>query len=178
MNAPSIASPEPGDLSRITGRVYVASSLSTYRTPRYDRMVASVREQFPHATILPARDQFTSNHDWRRRWPDLLPTLQGVVFFADNDGYVGYGVWTELNDALDRGIPVRYLTPNGGLCEISAEDGEIEVLAFRPWDWRQFAMIAYTVPATEALALLKRERRESRIRRQVAVLQCGAKGGA
>lgn len=166
------------DPSRITGRVYVASSLSTYSTARYEQMIDAARSHYPQATILPARDQFTSTDDWRRRWPELLNTLQAVVFFADDDGYIGYGVFTELTDALDRGIPVRYLAPNGGLYEISADDGEIETTAFRPGDWRQFATIAYRAPASEALSILEREQRQSRTRRQVTVLQYGKKGGA
>lgn len=166
------------DPSRITGRVYVASSLSTYSTARYEQMIDAARSHFPQATILPARDQFTSTDDWRRRWPDILPTLDALVYFEDRDGYIGYSVFTELTDALDRGIPVRYLAPNGGLYEISADDGEIETTAFRPGDWQQFARIAYTVPASEALSILEHEQRQSRTRRQGTVLQYGAKGGA
>jgi len=141
-------------LRTITGRVYVASSLSTYSTPRYARELERIRAFFPHADILPARDLFRSNDDWRRRWPELLTTLQAVVFFADDDGYIGYGVWTELTDALDQNIPVRYLTPEGRLYEISADDGDLETTAFRPWDWRQFATVAYKVPASEILESL------------------------
>lgn len=151
----SIASPEPCDLSQVTGRIYVASSLSTYDTPRYARELERIRALFPHADILPARDQFTSNEQWRRGWPEILRTLQAVVFFADDDGYIGFGVWTELTAALDRDIPIRYLASNGHLHEISADDGEIETTAFRPWDLRQFAMIAYKVSAIEALGPLR-----------------------
>lgn len=167
------------NLRTITGRVYVASSLSTYDTPRYDRMIDAVRSHLPQATILPARDQFTSNQDWRRCWPDLLPTLDAIVYFEDRDGCVGYGVFTEISDALARGIPVRLLTPDGRLYDIATDDdGEIELAAFHPNDWRQFAQIAYAMPASDALAMLEHDRCASRTRQQVAILQYDLKGGA
>lgn len=97
------------DPTRITGRVYVASSLSTYDTPRYDRMIDAVRLHFPEADLLPARDQFTSNADWRRKWPRMLPTLAAVVFFDDGDGYLGLGVSTEIVHAHRSGLPVWFL---------------------------------------------------------------------
>lgn len=93
-------------------RVYVASPLTTYRTPRYGAKLAEINERFPDATLLPARDLFRSTADWRERWPELLPTLTGLVFFAEIDGTIGLGVWSELHDAADR-MPVWYLDDAG-----------------------------------------------------------------
>ncbi|MDQ3642776.1 MAG: hypothetical protein M3450_15225 [Actinomycetota bacterium] len=93
-------------------RVYVASPLTTYRTSRYEAKLAQVIEQFPDATLLPARDLFRSTADWRTRWPALLPTLTELVFFAETDGTIGLGVWSELHDAADC-IPVWYLDDAG-----------------------------------------------------------------
>lgn len=104
--------------SIITGPVYIASSLSTYRTPRYDRMIESIRTLFPQSNAMPARDQFTSNADWRRKWPDILPTIAAVVFFDDGDGYLGLGVWTEITDCFRIGLPLWYIDDDGGLHHI------------------------------------------------------------
>ena len=152
MITPSIPPQDSCDLSRITGRVYVASSLHTFDTPRYSTELARITEHFPNADLLPARGQFTSNADWKRGWSDILTTIDALVFFADDDGYVGYGVWAELTDADARGIPIWYLAPYGRLYEFGDSDA-VEV-CLRPWDWKQFAMIAYTVSGTEALDLL------------------------
>lgn len=175
MITPSIPPQDSCDLSRITGRVYVASPLHTFDTPRYGRELARIRERFPHAEILPSRGLFTCNADWKRGWPDLLTTLDALVFFADEDGYVGLSVWTELGDADERGIPIWYLAPHGRLYEFGDSDA-VEV-SLRPWDWKQFAMIAYTVSGTEALAVLKREQCDPRQRSNAAILRYDEKGG-
>lgn len=97
----------------IAGRVYVASSLSTYGTPRYDTMIAEARALFPRADVLPACDLFADRTDWLRRWPGVLRSLATVVAFADAEGWIGYGVWSEVRDALRRGLPVYFLTDDG-----------------------------------------------------------------
>jgi hypothetical protein len=150
---PSIPPQDSCDLSRITGRVYVASPLHTFDTPRYSTELARIRERFPHAEIVPARGLFRSNADWKRAWPAILATIDALVFFADDDGYVGYGVWTELCDADARGIPIWYLAPHNRLYEFGDSD-DVQV-SLRPWDWKQFAMIAYKMSAEEALAMVK-----------------------
>jgi hypothetical protein len=150
---PSIPPQDSCDLSWITGRVYVASSLHTFDTPRYNTELARIREHFPHAEIVPARGLFGSNAHWKRRWPDILTTIDALVFFADDDGYVGLGVWTELCHADERGIPIWYQAPHGRLYEFGDSDA-VEV-SLRPWDSKQFAMIAYKLSAEEALAMVK-----------------------
>lgn len=154
MITPSIPPQDSCDLSRITGRVYVASSLHTFDTPRYNTELARITEHVPHAEIMPARSLFTSHAEWRRGWPNILTTIDALVFFADDDGYVGYGVWTELCDANERGIPIWYLAPHGRLYEFGDSD-DVQVSLQPSNSMRQFAMIAYTVSGTEALDLLK-----------------------
>lgn len=140
-------------LPQITGCVYVASSLSTFNTPRYDSELVRIRKHFPHAEIVPARGLFSSNAEWKLGWPDLLATIDAIVFFADDDGCVGYGVWTELSDADERGIPIWYQAPHGRLYQFGDSD-DVEV-HLRPWDWKQFAMIACKMSGEEALAMVK-----------------------
>lgn len=137
---------------QITGRVYVASSLHTFDTPRYGTELARIRERFPHAEIVPARGLFGSHADWKRGWPGILATIDALVFFADDDGYVGLGVWTELCDAGAHGIPIWYLAPHGRLYGFG--DSEDVQVSLQPWNSKQqFAMIAYTMSGTEALDL-------------------------
>ena len=138
-------------------RVYVASSLHTFNTPRYDVELNRIRTRFPDAAIIPARGRFHSNRAWRRGWPKLLASIDAVVFFADDDGFIGLGVWTELCDADERGIPISYLAPHGEFYDFN-DSGDVQV-ALRPWDWQRFAMIAYTVAIDEAIEQLRKGRR-------------------
>lgn len=89
-------------------RVYVASPITTYQTPRYDLKLTLIAQHFPRAEILQPRDLFHSTADWRRRWPRILPTLTDLVFFAETDRTIGLGVWSELQDAAGC-IPVWFL---------------------------------------------------------------------
>ncbi len=153
MTTQCIPSQHPCDLSPITGQVYVASPLHTFSTARYNTELQRIRTHFPHADIMPARGLFTSNADRKRGWPGILTTIDALVFFADDDGYVGLGVWTELCHADERGIPIWYQAPHGRLYEFGDSDA-VEV-SLRPWDSKQFAMIAYKLSAEEALAMVK-----------------------
>ncbi len=104
----------------ITGPVYLASPLGTFRTPSYDAKLAATRAHFPRADVLPARDLFHSNDDWRHRWPSILPTLRALVFFDDGAGYLGLGTYTEAVDAFQAGVPVWYLDDAGELHRLTA----------------------------------------------------------
>ncbi len=134
----------------IIGPVYVASPLTTYDTPRYDAMVSGARAHFPQATILPARDLFASNDDWRARWPDMLPTLAAVVVFAGDAGWIGAGVWAEVRDARKRGIPVYVLDDAGRLRRWES----VRIIERRPDDWNRAARLDLPIPEPHAPARL------------------------
>jgi len=121
----------------ITGPVYLASPLSTYRTPRYGAMVSRARAHFPDAEIVPARDAFRDRGDWLARWPGILPTLAAVVVFADENGWIGAGVWAEVHDARRHGVPVYVLDDAGGLRRWES----VRVTERRPDDWDRTARL-------------------------------------
>jgi len=135
-DAPSTRAIAPAD---VTGNVYLASSLATYHTPRYARMCNRAHTCFPKATILPARDLFTSNESWRAGWPAVLASCAALAFFADDAGWIGYGVWTEMHDAARAGLPIWYLSRTGA-------PHPLERLTFTvdEDDWRQYASVALT----------------------------------
>lgn len=117
--------------------VYLASPLTTYRTPRYDRMVDAARAAVTDATILPARGLFFGARDWLIRWPAVLATLSGVVFFTDEAGWIGKGVFTELMDAAAAGLPIGLLTDDGAVHPPDA----FAITDVDEEDWRQYARI-------------------------------------
>src|SRR5215217_6794518 len=96
--------------SALEGIVYLAYPLTVHRTARARRLVRLARRRFPHADVIPACELFTSNADWLSRWPEILPTLAAVCVFTDEDGWVGYGVSIEVNDAQAQGLPIFLLT--------------------------------------------------------------------
>lgn len=142
----------------IPNRIYVASPISTYTTARYDTMLSRVRSRFPDSHILPARDLFKSNADWRRKWPVILPTLDAVVFFDDDDGCIGAGTEQEIADAQSADIPVSFLTPPPFdrliPCESQGDDsGTVEFWPVIGGGMRQTLRVCYAVPADDPLVL-------------------------
>jgi len=127
--------------------VYIASSLQTYSTARYDANLHLLRDLFPGAAVLPARDLFASTPDWRRRWPSLLPTLAALVFFHDGDGFIGMGVAAEIGEVSTAGLPVWYLADTNRLYRLD----EIEVWPALETHAR-FARVAYPVSVDEFVA--------------------------
>lgn len=124
------------NLRTTPGRVYVASSLSTYTTPAYDRNIGHIAGLFPDAEILAPRDLFTSNADWLSKWPGIVSQIDALIFFEDAAGYIGLGVWTEISDAIAHAIPVSLLR-DSSLHPWSA----VEISERRPTNWRQYARI-------------------------------------
>ena len=96
--------------------VYIASPISTYADrKRYDQNVERVQAHFPTATLLPARDLYRCTANWCKRWFDVLPSLDALVFFTDIEGWIGAGVCAEIVDSLAAGKQVYYLSEEGRL---------------------------------------------------------------
>src|SRR5262249_30984226 len=118
--------------------VYLASSMSTYQTERYDAMIAHAQRAFPDAELLPARGIYTSSGHWLATWPDHLARLTAVVFFAETDGSIGKGVHKEIEDSLAAGLPVYYLHDDGGMVPREA----VSLILIRAgMDWRRYAKV-------------------------------------
>lgn len=129
----------------MTVRIYVASSVQTYNLTNYKTRLRAIRRQLeavtPQVCILAARDMFSSNEDWRAKWPSVLRTVDVLVYF----GYetfgrapsIGYGVHTEIANALHAGKPVFYSAPDSQLyahnqtCHIQTLEG----------GWRDYARV-------------------------------------
>lgn len=132
------------------GPFYIASPLSTYDTPRYAAMLVRLRELLPDAELLPARSLFTSNADWLRRWPEILPTLSAVVFFDDRST-IGRGVYQEVEDAQAARLPVFYLPhPDADLLSY---DGKSVLLVAHGRSWAHYADVVYML-TPDVLAVL------------------------
>jgi hypothetical protein len=120
--------------------VYLASPIATYYTLRYDRMRAHVERLFPGAAIVAARGLYRNSADFLRRWPTIRHSLSTLVFFTDEQQYIGYGVFTEIRDARDGGLPVFFLTDDGILHALD------DVILGQPNedDWRRYMRVSVT----------------------------------
>jgi hypothetical protein len=108
-------------------RVYVAAPVLSYGTKKYDEAIRNLRRLFPNAELVEARNVFRNTDDWKRRWPEVLPTIDRVVFIAGPERLLGGGVMAEIVDARLRNVPVDYLDERGELHP--AQDLALELLA-------------------------------------------------
>lgn len=137
-------------------RVYVASPIQTFATPRYDASVIRIQSHFPEAEMLPAREVFVTNAEWRKCWPALLPTLDAVVFFDDEDGCIGAGTEQEIGDAWIQGTPVFFLPwpPMDRL--LPCDDSRaVEFWPVLGGGMRQTLRVCYAMPAADVRALVE-----------------------
>lgn len=94
--------------------IYLAAPKTEYPTARYRRLATLAKERFPGAELIEARTAFVDICDWRERWPHVLRQISALVFCTTPDGWIGRGVWTEI-DTARHGVPVHYLTEGGAL---------------------------------------------------------------
>jgi hypothetical protein len=128
---PQISEPSR-DASHAHQVVYIASPLSTYDEPRYDRMVQRAARAYPDAELLTARDLYRDTLHWQATWPQHLARLTAFLYFSDVDGTIGRGVLMEITDALMRRIPTFYLPDVGDLLPQGRIDMEL-VHGGRSW---------------------------------------------
>lgn len=121
---------------QIAGSVYLAYPLHMHTTPRARRFIRLAQRRFPNAEILPACEQFSSNADWLRRWPLILPTIAAVCVVSDEAGWIGKGVWVELSDALAIDLPVFVLTNK----RVYPWE-EVTLIESDGRDWRRYARL-------------------------------------
>src|SRR5437773_1156793 len=100
-------------------RVYVAAPKSEYASSRYQHLVVITQDLFPDAVIIEARTAFLNAADWRAKWPEVAASLSALVFFTTPDGWVGRGVWAEIQEARKR-VPVYLLSDGGQLVPYDA----------------------------------------------------------
>ena len=96
-------------------RLYVARPLTAYGTDLDRRQLARVAEHFPEAEVLDPAAMFTSNAGWLAVWPEMVGTLDLIVLWADEDGFIGAGCLREVIDAMVASVPVVALDWKGRL---------------------------------------------------------------
>ena len=96
-------------------RLYCARPMVAYGTNRDARQLARVAEAFPDAEVLDPAVMFTTNEQWLAAWPEVLASLDLLVLWADEAGFIGTGVLREVVDAIAARVPVVALDHEGKL---------------------------------------------------------------
>ena len=103
-------------------RVYAAHPMTSYGTAHERASLTMLAELFGSAEIVNPAERYESDAEWLRDWPRLLGSLSGLVLFSDEHGTIGAGCLREIADAIAAGVPVGYLDPYFGLCELGGLD--------------------------------------------------------
>ena len=120
-------------------RIYVATPLVIFQAPvRYFKMVkAWVKKAAPNAELIFGAHEFSSTKDWKARWADVRGSVDAVLFAADPYATIGKGVYQEVQDALEAGLPVGYVV---GPDMIVTSD-EFEIVVVDPNDRMRYAKV-------------------------------------
>jgi hypothetical protein len=122
---------------------YVGSPVTTYSTKRYDTLKKAIQNDFPAihpgSTFLFARGLYGSSQEWKRKWPSTLHTIGGMLFFTDTDNCIGRGVWIELRDVFNRGLPVYFVTNQGTFIRAPKKDSVTWTMDTD--NWKQYARL-------------------------------------
>jgi hypothetical protein len=84
--------------------------MSCYGTGRYHDCLRVLRAD-GREVVIGAANLYRDQAHFERWWPRVLPLLNALSVLGEADGTVGRGVWTEVHDAFDRGLPVRWEGP-------------------------------------------------------------------
>ncbi len=118
-------------------RVYFAAPKMAFASLRYRWLRASAAGHFPGSEIVEARAVFADGAQWRAGWPKLLPSLGALVFITTPSGWIGRGVWAEINEARQQ-VPVYFLGDDGELRPLD----QVEFSEPRADNWTHHVRVA------------------------------------
>jgi hypothetical protein len=126
-------------------RVYIACPKSEYWSPRYNSMIKDVQQHYPGALLVEPAQLFDSLQDWRSRCPQVLEKIAELVFFTTPDGWIGRGVYTEIQAAIRHRKPVQLLTSDGRLAPFE----HVVFLDLDQQNWTRYCRVSLTAEAKE-----------------------------
>jgi len=102
-------------------RVYCAHPITTYGTAYERACFNTLAELLPDVELYDPAGRYKTSAAWRRAWPRVLASLDGLVVFVAEDGTIGAGCLREITDAIVMGLPLAVLEA-GSLRELVALD--------------------------------------------------------
>ena len=86
--------------------IYLAAPRATYATVRYRTAVRPILERHPTDTLLLPHQQWCTNAHWLTTYQKTLKPVLAAYILADANGFVGRGVFDEINFLLRKKQPV------------------------------------------------------------------------
>jgi len=109
---------------------YFTASLPMHNNPIYNQTVQNILSNLPYISpgsdnlIVQAKGLYRNAQDWLIRWPhDIFLLVNGGGFFILDNGWIGKGVHTEIQDILNKSLPV-YLISEGKYYPIPSLTGD------------------------------------------------------
>ena len=99
-------------------RIYVAHPMTSYGSPHEQHCLGELAQLLPDVKLVNPAGRYESDAEWLRDWPRLVPTLAGLVCFADATGTIGTGCLREITDTVAAGIALAAFEPGTGLVEL------------------------------------------------------------
>jgi hypothetical protein len=117
--------------------IYLACSAPLLGMDRYETQLGRVRARFPTCEIIEPLRHWADVGAWLRGWRTTVRVIDLLVFFTDDLGFVGRGVWDEVHSAASHGVAVRFLTDDGRF----VPEERFELFLDEYGDWREYAMV-------------------------------------
>jgi len=98
----------------MTINLYYAHSKQIYFTDIEKRELLQVIKKFPNAEIFNPSKLFKTEFGWHSFMTREFPKMDLVVFTL-YQGFIGKGVYDEIQTANKLKIPVKFMTPDGNI---------------------------------------------------------------
>ena len=132
--------------ANLSGTIYLAAPRSTYNAVRYRTAVRIMLERHPANTLLLPHRQWRTNAHWLASYHKILEPVVAVYILADDDGFVGRGVFDEINFLLNK----RHSVIGGNAFAFTPTFALSRYWLLQQWqggiDWRRYA--ALRIPRT------------------------------
>ena len=94
-------------LDNLSTTAYLAAPLSLYETRRYRTACSVVNQAHPNDRVLLPHAQWNDSADWLATFREVLRPVAVLYLLSDDDGFVGRGVWDEIDFLLHKDCGVR-----------------------------------------------------------------------
>ena len=85
--------------------IYLAAPRATYATVRYRTAVRLITQRHPTNTLIVPHRQWRTNAHWVATYREILQPVVAAYILADADGFVGRGVFDEIDFLLHKKHP-------------------------------------------------------------------------
>lgn len=97
-------------------KIYYAHAKAIYGSMREKLELYQLGIRYPNVEIVNPNGMFSGDDAWRRWMKEELPKMD-IVVFTTHMGFIGRGVYEELEVAQRCNIPIRLMTADGDILD-------------------------------------------------------------